>query len=114
MTFSNFKNIVKEKYPEAEMFAHGEFAGNKINVAIIFNPNNPKVYKYNGTYCEVLNKLGFKAIYRHDLENQIATLEMLQKLHGTEGFWGDIIDNSKEIERVEQDITNFKENYIIV
>lgn len=113
MTFKRFEEIVKGKYPEAELFAHGEFSGNKINVAIVFEPHG-KVYKYNGTYCSVLCRLGIKAIYRHDLEGYRATLDMYKRTNGTKGFFGDTIDNTEEIAKCEADISDFEQNYIIV
>ena len=70
MTFKRFEEIVKTKYPEAEIFQHGEFergVKSKINVTIVFNPNS-KCYTYNGSYCEVLRRIGFKAIYKHNFE----------------------------------------------
>ena len=113
MTFRRFEEIVKGKYPESELFSHGEFAGSKINVTVIFEPHG-KCYHYNGTYCEVLNRLGIKAIYKHDLESYRATLEMLKRTNGTQGFFGDLIDNTERIANIEADIANFEQNYIIV
>lgn len=113
MTFKRFEEIVKSKYPEAELFAHGEFSGNKINVAIVFEPHG-KVYKYNGTYCEVLNRIGIKAIYKHDLEGTKAMLEMCKRMNGTKGFFGDIIDNTEDIAKYKIEIADFEQNYIIV
>lgn len=99
MKFADFENIVKSKYPNAEVFKHGEFAGSKINVAIIFDATNPfsKAYRYNGTYVDVLNKLGFQACYKHDVKSVENTIAMLQRTHGEEGFFGDIIDNTESI-----------------
>ena len=99
MKFVDFENIVKSKYPNAEVFKHGEFAGSKINVAVIFDATNPlaKVYKYNGTYVDVLKRLGFKACYRHDVNSVEKTIEMLKRTNGKEGFFGDIIDNTENI-----------------
>ena len=116
MTFKRFEEIVKSKYPEAEVFSHGEFergVRSKINVTVIFEPHG-KCYHYNGTYCEVLNRLGIKAIYKHDLESCRATLEMYKRTNGTEGFFGNKIDNTESIANIEADISNFEKNYIIV
>lgn len=114
MTFIEFEKIVKSKHTEAEVFKHGEFAGNKINVAVIFNPNG-KVYQYNGTYCEVLNKLGIKAIYKHNLANAENTLNRYIQDNGTEDIFGfGICDYTKEIEEWTERIKDYKENYIIV
>ena len=113
MTFTEFEVIVKNKYPQAEVFKHGEFVGNKINVAVIFTPQS-KVYKYNGTYCEVLNKLGFKAIYKHNLEAVKNALAKAKAEHGTQDeFFGLEIDNTEDITRLEADLKEY-ESYIVV
>lgn len=114
MTFTEFSRIVKAKYPEAELFKHGEMAGNKINVAVIFNPDG-KVYQYNGTYCEVLNKLKIKAVYKHNYENVISTLNRYIADNGKEcEFFGGINNYDDDIERLTKIVKDYKENYIIV
>lgn len=114
MTLIEFTKIVKSKYVEAEVFKHGEFTGNKINVAVIFNPNG-KVYQYNGTYCEVLNKLGIKAIYRHNFESAENTLNRYINENGTkDDFFGIVNDYTKEIAEWTERIKDYKANYIIV
>lgn len=113
MTFTEFGVIVKSKYPQAEIFKHGEFAGNKINVAVIFTPQS-KAYKYNGTYCEVLNKLGFEAIYKHNLEAVKNALAKAKAEHGTkDDFFGLEVDNTEEIARLEAELQEY-ERYIVV
>ena len=82
---------------------------------MVFNPPNGKMYDYYGNYCEVLNKLGIKAIYEGDLFQLDRYLERLKEEHGQECIWtGSICDNAAEIARVEAEIANYKENYIIV
>lgn len=115
MTFSKFEELVKEKQPNATIFKHGEFAGNKINVAIIFNGEHGKVYQYNGTYCEVLNRLGVKAIYKHDYNALVSALERCKKMNGTTDiFSGGIVDYSKEIEEYTNRLNDVNANYVIV
>jgi hypothetical protein len=115
MTFAKFEELVKEKHPNATLFKHGEFAGNKINVAIIFNGEHGKVYQYNGTYCEVLNRLGVKAIYKHDYNALVSALENAKKRNGTENiFFGGIIDCSREIEEYTNRLNDVNANYVIV
>lgn len=123
MTFKRFEEIVKQKYPKAQLFKHGEMAGNCINVAVVFEPNT-KVYQYNGNYCEVLNKLGIKAIYKHHYENKKRELERLKSKHGKpidnmfifadEDDDDCIVDYSKEIEWYTNDIADIEQNYVIV
>jgi hypothetical protein len=114
MTFATFETLVKKKHPAVEIFKHGEFAGSKINVAIVFKPNG-KVYQYNGTYCEVLNKLGIPSIYKHDYEAAVSTLTKYKALHGTQDeFFGIVFDYSREIEEHTNRLNDFEQNYIIV
>lgn len=79
MTFAKFEELVKGKHPNAKVFKHGEFSGNKINVGICFeyveNSKFNDTYQYNGTYCEVLNRLGINAIYKHDYDALVLALE---------------------------------------
>ena len=115
MTFSKFEELVKEKRPNATVFKHGEFAGNKINVAIIFNGEHGKVYQYNGTYCEVLNRLGVKAIYKHDYNALVSALERYKKMNGTPNiFSGVIVDYSRKIEEYTNRLNDVNANYVIV
>ena len=115
MTFAKFEELVKEKHPNATLFKHGEFAGNKINVAIIFNGEHGKVYQYNGTYCDVLNRLGVKAIYKHDYNALVSAFENAKKRNGKENiFFGGIIDCSKEIEEYANRLNDVDANYVIV
>jgi thiamine pyrophosphate-dependent acetolactate synthase large subunit-like protein len=116
MTFKEFESIVKENRPEITVFSHGEFAGNKINVAVIFNPSgHGKVYQYNGNYCNVLNKLGIKAIYSEDLWNLEMTLKRAIESNGQPNIFTDEpIDNSEDIARLKKEIAEIKRDYIIV
>lgn len=118
MTFAKFEELVKEKHPQAEVCKHGEFAGNKINVAVIFNPNG-KPYQYNGTYCEVLNRLGIKAIYKHDLISLKLTLEDYIAKHGTKKRFvffdeDEFYNYSNAIKELTERIADYEANYIIV
>ena len=80
MTFKTFEGIVKEHRPEIEVAPHGQYLGvvNSVSVAVIFNPPHGKVYHYNGTYCDVLNRLGIKACYRSQLNTLQENLKRLK------------------------------------
>lgn len=99
MTFKNFLEIVKQKYPEAKFLPHGCSEKNKLSVLVIFDPKNPRAeqYRYNGTYCEVLNKLGIPAIYKQDYEGRKKSLSRLIEENGTLGFFNRIIDNTESL-----------------
>ena len=115
MQFKEFERLVKEKHPNAEVTAHGKFGGDsKIGVTVIFEPMG-KCYHYNGTYCEVLNRLGIKAVYRHDYENTKRVLEKMRRDHGTRNYWfGGIIDYTLEIASFEEQIKEYENEYIII
>ena len=115
MTFNNFEQIVKKHYPNCKLFKHGEFAGNKINVAVIFNGEHGRVYKYNGTYCDVLNRLGIKAIYEHNYQSYKNALEVAKRTHGKKNpFFGGTMDNSREIEEYTNYLNDIEQNYVII
>ena len=74
-----------------------------------------KTYQYNGTYCEVLNRLCIKAIYKHDYDSLVSTLERYKKMNGTTNiFFGDIVDYSREIEEYTNRLNDVNANYVIV
>lgn len=118
MTFARFEELVKANHPDVEIFKHGEFAGNKINVAIVFSKNafgEGKVYQYNGTYCEVLNRLGIKAIYKHDLDNAKSVLDRYVREHGTRNvFFGGVRYYDKEIKEWSERVADYEANFVIV
>lgn len=115
MQFKEFERLVKEKHPNAEVTAHGKFGGDsKIGVTVIFEPMG-KCYHYNGTYCEVLNRLGIKAIYRHDYDEARRSLERLKRQNGTRDVWfGHIKDYTIEINCYEKQIKKYENEYIII
>lgn len=115
MTFAKFEELVKGKYPNARVFKHGS----KINVGVCFeyaeNSKFSKTYQYNGTYCEVLNQLGIKAIYKHEYDTLVYALENAKKRNGTKNiFVGGTIDCSGEIEEYTNRLNEVNANYVIV
>lgn len=91
MTFAKFEELVKRQHPNARVFKHGEFAGNKINIGVCFdyveNSKFNNTYQYKGTYCEVPNRLGIKAIYKHDYKALVSNLETAKKRNGTKKYF---------------------------
>lgn len=119
MTFAKFEKLVKRKHPNARVFKHGEFSGNKINVGICFeyvkNSKFNDTYQYNGTYCEVLNRLGINAIYKHDYDALVLALESAKKRSGSKNiFTGETIDCSRKIEEYTNRLNDVNANYVIV
>ena len=116
MTFKTFEGIVKEHRPEIEVAPHGQYLGvvNSVSVAVIFNPPYGKVYHYNGTYCDVLNRLGIKACYRSQLNTFQENLKRLKTKHGKLSVFGYLIDNTEEIQRYEEIIARIEREFIII
>lgn len=117
MTFDKFEQLVKAKYPDARLFPHGKMHGSvqsKINVGVEFYKGG-KVYQYSATYCEVLNKLGIKAIYSHNLKATEEHLEYAKRTNGQKNiFSGKVIDKASEIEELEKVLEDYRKNYVIV
>lgn len=62
MTHKKATEILKSKYPDAEIYRPSEHCGlcNKGSIAVVFEPLG-KVYRYSAsTYSEVLERLGCK------------------------------------------------------
>ena len=81
MTFQQFENIVKGRRPDIKsVHKHTENAytnSKTLNVGVCYS--NGKAYSYHGTYCEVLNKLGIKAIYQHDVDGIVSHINDLKE-----------------------------------
>lgn len=78
MTEAKANEIFRTKYPDGEICRRNSTsAENKYWVT--FKPNS-KVYYYSCTsYAELLNKLGFEVVYKHNIESAKATLERYEK-----------------------------------
>lgn len=122
MTFKRFAEIVKENRPEITVFQHGTYAEEKTNfaVSVIFNqgqPNESRVYQYNGSYVDVLNKLHINAVEKKFIDNIKHILQELVAANGKEeeDIFGDtyIVNNDAEIANY-TDLLKKYESYIIV
>ena len=78
MTEKRANEILRTKYPEAEIVKNmGGVATSRISV--IFTPGG-KVYSYlASSYQQVLEKLGFKILYKHDVLNYKNEITRLKK-----------------------------------
>lgn len=118
MTFESFQKIVKERRPGVTVFQHGDFATKckNISVAVIYGPvETSKVYTYYGTYCEVLNRLGIKAIYAHDLKAiKSALAQYIERDGSVDFFSGEPVDYSAKIAEYAKLVEDYEKNYIIV
>lgn len=83
MTFKKFEELLKTKYPEAEPCPHGKFGGTEGSgyVEINFKPNS-RCYTYRGSYMEILNRLGVKAVYKRDIERAEKDLKYYKENDG--------------------------------
>lgn len=89
MTEARANDILKTKYPEGEICRkHSTSAENKYWVML--KPEG-KAYYYSGTsYQQVLGKLGFKILYKHNVEaykKQIEELEAKIEAGGEKGLF---------------------------
>lgn len=121
MTFKRFEQLFKTKYPEGEVFMHGEFALTEKNgkVAVVFNSANPKVYEYYGSYQDILLRVGVKVLYKKDIESAEKRLQQLKEEHGKPNkysFFDDTpMDWSREIAEYEKYLEDAKNGgYIII
>ena len=116
MTFKRFEELFLTKYPNGEVIGHGKFAQTERNkkTTVIFNPNG-KCYHYYGAYEDILNRLGIKVYSESRLHSLEMSLKHYKEWHGQPSLFGDGVDDySAEIKRLESDIADIKENYVIV
>lgn len=78
MTEKKANEILRTKYPEAEIIKNmGGSASSRISV--VFTPNG-KVYDYYAnSYQQVLIKLGFNILYKHNVEAYNKIINQLKK-----------------------------------
>ena len=115
MTFKKFEEIFKTRFPEGEVFSHGDFAGTEKNMktTAVFAPGG-KVYSYYGAYDIVLQKMGIKCVSKEHLAEEMLRLKDLRDRDGKpDMFFGGMVDNSAEIERLEARIAEINRDFII-
>lgn len=81
MTEKRANEILRTKYPEAEL-VKGQYFGGSCSgrVCVVFHPGG-KVYDYRGcsTYQQILGRLGFTILYKHDVANMKRRIDVLNK-----------------------------------
>ena len=116
MTFAKAHEIFMTKYPEGELVQHGKFGGTQKNmkITVIFKRGG-RCYEYYGAYEDVLCRIGIKVISKERLAEAEINLQHLKEQHGKvcEFFGTHVIDNSKEIARVEAFLQEVHDSYII-
>ena len=96
MTENKANEILRTKYPQATIHNGKRFGGsNSCHMVVTFEPYGKCYSYYASTYQEVLKKLGFKILYKHNAEainNQIAELQTYIE----QGFKEDVFGLSDE------------------
>ena len=119
MTFKTFEKIAAVHRPDVIVSAHGDYCNNtsKNTLGIIFvkDGKQSKVYKYSGTYAEILNRLNIHIVTDTDLATLKNQLKDYQDRHGKKNiFTGKAADYSKEIAEIEQKISYYRTSKDIV
>ena len=80
MTEARANEIFKTKYPEGEIINGKNFGGSCAGrMVVIFNKGG-KVYQYNATsYQAILERFGFKILYKHNVKAYERQIESLEK-----------------------------------
>ena len=114
MTFKRFEEIFHSKYPEGEVVAHGKFGGTEKSkkTTVIFE-HGGRCYEYYGAYEDVLSRMGMKVISKERLAETEQRLATVKKWHGTDNFFGGVMDCSEEIARLEAFLAEVKAEYIV-
>lgn len=79
MTEKRANEILRTKYPEATIFRRNSMGGTSSSrLAVTFVPNG-KVYDYAAaSYQQVLEKLGFNILYKHNVKCYKEKIEQLE------------------------------------
>ena len=93
----------KQKYSEGEIIQRGCMGGaSKVSTSVIYQKGG-KVYSYNvQNYVELLNRLGFKVIYKREIEVIKKEIEKMEKIIADGGkdniFFGfmELLEDEKE------------------
>ncbi len=84
------------------------------NYRVVFNDR--KIYTYRATLSELCERLGVKAVRRHEIDYIHNILNRAIQSHGKRNIFcrnGAVIDNSEEIARYRKLLEEYK-NYIIL
>lgn len=116
MTFAKFQKIFADKYPEGRVWMHNEVCRDqshyKQKVAVEFQPGG-KLYFYAGAYEDVLCKVGINCISKERFAELEQRLEQWKRWNGTDDFFGGVMDYTKDIQKLTDEIENYKKNWII-
>lgn len=113
MTEKRANEILRTKYPEAEL-VKGQYYGGSCSgrVAVIFHPGG-KAYQYRGcsTYQQILERLGFTILYKHNVDSMKRRIEELNKNisdGGEENLFPGVFDDREWIPFTDDEMDNMK------
>lgn len=116
MTFKKFEELFHQKYPDGQVWMHDEFCHGQSRyrqkVGVVFKPQT-KVYMYAGAYEDILNKVGISVISKARYNELLARLEQKKRWHGTDDFFGGVMDCSEEIAEIEAELERIKKECVI-
>ncbi len=111
MNLTEFTSIVRNKYPNAVIHRQETYLDNRMKIMIMFYRYG-KAFTYKGTYCEILNKLGIKAITKTEFATLCARLAVLKCAIENED--GTKNENNPEYLELNNKVNNIKSDYIII
>lgn len=88
MTEARANEILRTKYPEATI-TKGQYYGGSCSgrIVVVFQPGG-KAYQYHGcsTYQQILERLGFKILYKHNVEGYKCRIKKLEDQIAAGGY----------------------------
>lgn len=114
MTYKQFEAIAKEFRPDVMVSRHGDFwsGDSKWRLGIVFvgeDGKQSRVYKYGGSYQEVLAKLGIETVTKEQIEIAKAELARCKENHGKPNiFFGGTMDYAKQIEMWQNELKKYE------
>ena len=114
MTYKTFAAIAATYRPDVEVTRHNGFQ-EQSGVGVVFRQSNRtsggenRIYRYKGSYSDILNRLGIKVVTREDYESTRWLLRQAREQHGKISlFSGKPQDRSREIAGYEELLRRFE------
>lgn len=104
MTFKKFETVVKKYRPDIfKVFQHNAVTNSsKTLSAAVQYKEGGKVYIFNGSYGDILNKLNIEYTTQKELDNIKRSISEAKENNGTAGLFGDIRHLDDEISSLEK------------
>lgn len=104
MTFKKFETVVKKYRPDIfKVFQHNSITNSsKTLSAAVQYKEGGKVYIFNGSYSDILNKLNIEYTTQKELDNIKRSISEAKTKNGTEGLFDTVLKLDDEIERLEK------------